>query len=71
MEHAAHEVGRTIRNTMMKISGRMPESLPLSEPIASVKKKLKGASKRFGELDGPKKKPKRAKALPPAGGDSS
>lgn len=61
LERAAHDVGRTVRQTMMTISGQRPEDLPLAEDITSVRKKLKGTSKRFRELDGPKKATKKKK----------
>lgn len=51
LEHVARHVGQTVRETMMKISGTAPEDLALAEPIQSVKKALKGASKKFGKLD--------------------
>jgi len=53
LEGAAHDVGRTVRETMIKISGKAPESLPPSEDIKSVKGKLKHARREFGKLDKP------------------
>jgi DNA-damage-inducible protein D len=55
LEKAAEDVGRTVRKTMMELSGTPPEKLPLSEPIKDVKKKLKEANKKFKQLDGKKK----------------
>lgn len=63
LEDAAEVVGKTVRKTMMQISGTAPEHLRVEAPISDVKKKIKGTSKRFKELDGSAKK-KRAKALP-------
>jgi DNA-damage-inducible protein D len=54
LEKAAEDVGRTVRKTMMELSGTPPEHLPLAEPIKDVKKKLKEANKKFKQLDGKK-----------------
>ncbi len=51
-EHAAFKVGQKVRPTMKELSGTTPEKLPLSEPIAQVKKKLKSTRKaldKFGK----------------------
>ena len=61
LERAAQDVGQTVRSTMVKLSGRTPESLPVVEDIKSVKGKLKQAQREFGKLDHP-----RRKRLPPA-----
>ncbi len=53
LEGAAHDVGHTVRETMIKISGKAPESLPPAEDIKSVKGKLKHARREFGKLDKP------------------
>jgi DNA-damage-inducible protein D len=53
LERAAHDVGHTVRETMIKISGKVPESLPAAEDIKSVKGKLKQARREFGKLDKP------------------
>lgn len=45
LEHAAFNVGKTVRQTMIATSGTPPESLPLAEDIKQVRKKIKGASK--------------------------
>lgn len=59
-EQTAHEVGRTIRNTMNKISGQVPEQLEAVEDIKKLKTGLKATS--AGLLKGKKaakKKPKK------------
>jgi DNA-damage-inducible protein D len=53
LERAAHDVGHTVRETMIKLSGKAPESLPAAEDIKSVKGKLKHARHEFGKLDKP------------------
>jgi DNA-damage-inducible protein D len=63
LENAAHAVGKTVRQTMIELSGTPPEDLPIAEPIKDVRKKLKTADKRFRELDKPKRS--KTKALPP------
>jgi DNA-damage-inducible protein D len=56
LEDAAFTVGRTVRETMISLSGLAPERLPLAEPIPAVKNKIKGTNKKFRQLDGPKRK---------------
>jgi DNA-damage-inducible protein D len=53
LEDAAHDVGQTVRRTMIEISGKTPESLPAAEDIKTVKGKLKQARREFGKLDKP------------------
>jgi DNA-damage-inducible protein D len=55
LEKTAHDVGRTVRQTMITISGTPPEHLPVAEHIKDVKKKLKDTSKKFKKLDTTKK----------------
>jgi DNA-damage-inducible protein D len=62
-ERAAEKVGKTVRETMIKISGQSPEALPLKEDIQSARKNLKQAHKGFKKLD-----QNRPKKLPPANG---
>ena len=52
LEKAAEHVGKTVRDTMISLSGTAPEHLPIAEPIKDVKKKLKDTSKKFKQLDG-------------------
>lgn len=55
LEQTATEVGRTVRKTMIEISGTAPEHLQIAEPIKDVTKKLKAANKKFIQLDGSSK----------------
>ncbi len=55
LEQTAHEVGRKVRKTMMDLSGKAPEDLPIAEHLAGVKKKLKGTNKKLKAIDKPKK----------------
>jgi DNA-damage-inducible protein D len=36
LERAAHDVGQTVRRTMIEISGKTPESLPTAEDTAGA-----------------------------------
>jgi DNA-damage-inducible protein D len=56
LEKAAMDVGRTVRGTMIQLSGKAPEELPPGEDIRQVKGKLKQTRKEFGKLDRPKRK---------------
>ena len=58
LEDVATEVGKTVRQTMINLSGTAPEHLPIAPPIQEVKKAIKGTSKKFKKLDGPSKKKK-------------
>ncbi len=60
LEKAAFEVGKTVRKTMIDLSGTPPESLPAADDIKDVKGRLKQARREFGKLDKPK-----VKRLPP------
>jgi DNA-damage-inducible protein D len=51
LETAAHEVGRTVRSTMIRTGGSRPENLPIATDIVVVKKSLKTARKEFEKLD--------------------
>ncbi len=51
LEEIAKTVGKQVRKSMIEISGQKPELIPLAEPIAESKKKLKAAGKQFRELD--------------------
>lgn len=53
-EDVATKAGKIVRDTMEKISGTRPESLPPSQDIREVQKKLKGSAREFRKLDGPK-----------------
>jgi DNA-damage-inducible protein D len=58
LESTAHDVGATVRKMVIENTGSGPERLPLAAPIKDVKKAIKGASKKFRELDGKKTKKK-------------
>ncbi len=51
LEEIAKTVGKQVRKSMIEISGQKPESIPLAEPLAESKKKLKAAGKEFRKLD--------------------
>lgn len=51
LEKAANEAGAEVRATMMRISGRKPEELPLSEDIKAVSGGMRKAHKVFRDLD--------------------
>jgi DNA-damage-inducible protein D len=51
LEVAAHAVGKSVRDTMIKTSGSRPEQLPIAEDIKVVRKSLKSAQKEFARLD--------------------
>jgi len=55
LEKAAHDVGRTVRKTMIELSGTPPESLPPADDIRDVKGNLKQARREFVRLDKPKR----------------
>jgi DNA-damage-inducible protein D len=54
LERAAEDVGREVRRTMVKISGRRPEELPPAGDIKEVHKKLKSSHREIKRLDKPK-----------------
>lgn len=54
LESAAFNVGSTVRKTMIELSGRAPEQLPIAAPIKDVKKALKTTDKKFKALDASK-----------------
>ena len=55
LELTAHQVGKMVRESMLKISGQRPENLPLSEHVNEVKKKIKSTSTTLKRLDAKKK----------------
>lgn len=61
LERAAFQVGQKVRHTMIELSGKAPEQLPVEEHIKEVKKGLKTTHKEFAKLDGKKKAPKQLK----------
>jgi DNA-damage-inducible protein D len=50
-EIVAENVGRTVRETMKKISGSTPENLPLEHDIKDTQKNLKKTQREFKKLD--------------------
>lgn len=55
LERTAEDVGREVRRTMVKISGKRPEELPPAEDIKSVHRKMQSSHREIRKLDGPKK----------------
>lgn len=51
LENAAHEVGKSVRDAMIKTSGSRPEQLPIAQDIKVVRKTLKSAQREFAKLD--------------------
>lgn len=51
LEVTAEHVGRTVRNTMIELSGTAPESLPAGEDLKLVKSDLRRASRGFTKID--------------------
>lgn len=56
-ERVARDTGKIVRDTMEKISGVRPESLPPARDIREVHKSLKGSAREFKKLDAPKSTP--------------
>ncbi len=56
LENTAEDVGKEVRNAILKIKGTEPEYLPKEENIKKVKSKLKITNKEFKKLDIKKKK---------------
>lgn len=54
LERTAEDVGREVRRTMVKISGKRPEELAPAEDIKELHKKLKTSQREIRKLDGPK-----------------
>ncbi|MEO5655634.1 MAG: BRO family protein [Nitrosospira sp.] len=52
----AQDVGREVRDVMIRSSGQLPEDLPIEENISHVKKRLKSANKEMKKIDGKPKK---------------
>ena len=64
LEQAALSVGKTVRKTMIDLSGTTPENLPIAENVTKVRRTIKDTSKKLRAIDAPKKRPKN---LPPSG----
>lgn len=56
LENTAENVGREVRDTMIRISGTPPEALPVMEDIASAKRELKQTHKKLKDAKPKKKK---------------
>ena len=56
LERAAEHVGKTVRKTMIELSGTPPEALPPARDIQEVRRALKRTGKEYAKLD--KTKPK-------------
>ena len=54
LERAAEDVGREVRRTIIKHSGKRPEDLPPAEDIKEVHKKLKSSHREIKKIDKPK-----------------
>ena len=54
LEQAAREVGREVRKTMLRVSGRSPESLLPAQDIKKVQQGLKRSQKEYRKLDAPR-----------------
>ncbi len=65
LERAAHDVGRTVRKTMIELSGTPPEKLPAAGDIREVRGNLKQTRREFVRLD------KSKKAIEPPGKSES
>jgi DNA-damage-inducible protein D len=64
LQHAkgtAHEVGREVRDIMIRSSGERPEELQLEGPITEVKKQIKATHRKMLKHDAPKKKASKKK----------
>jgi len=56
LEVVAENVGKEVRDTMIRISNVAPEDLPVSSDIMNVKKELKSKSKKIKQIDTVKRK---------------
>lgn len=63
LEATAQEVGRTVRNTMIKLSGTKPEDLPAADDIKAVRASLKQTNRTLKKVDRPALKPGRGKPI--------
>lgn len=56
LESTAYGVGKEVRETMIRISGKTPEDLPLETDIRNIKKGIKTTHKDLKKLNKPEKK---------------
>ena len=61
LENAAHQVGASVRNEMIRNSTVKPENLPLEEDLKLVRGRIANAKKGMGKLDAASKR-----ELPPS-----
>ncbi len=59
-KRTAQEVGKEVRDVMLRSSGVAPEDLQIEGHIDNVKKQIKAANRQMKKLDSPKKAPKKA-----------
>lgn len=55
LEQTAHGVGRTVRNTMIKLSNTRPEDLPAAGDIKAIKSSLKQTHRSLKKIDRPRR----------------
>jgi DNA-damage-inducible protein D len=67
LEDAAFNVGREVRNLMIRNGSSAPENLPLAEDIKEVKRKIKGTKKTLARIPGKTSRHNDQQA--PTGGD--
>lgn len=60
VEQTAFQVGRVVRDTMIKTSGTKPEDLPLEEDIHKVRSGFKKTARGLEKIDKPKRLPKKS-----------
>jgi len=58
LEQTHFDVGREVRNMVIKNTGKHPEALPQEKELLSVRKELKHGFKEMNKLDKPKRKSK-------------
>ncbi|AWI26817.1 BRO family protein [Flavobacterium pallidum] len=56
LESTHFEVGKEVRQIIIKNVGKRPENLPLEKKLGDVKKELKDGHKKMLKIDAPKKK---------------
>ncbi|MCP1998650.1 hypothetical protein [Nitrobacter winogradskyi] len=55
LERAAEQVGKTVRETMISLSGTRPEALPPAQDLKKVQTGIKRSQREYQKLDAPKK----------------
>jgi DNA-damage-inducible protein D len=64
LKFTANKVGKEVRQILTKNGGTPPESLPISEDIAKVQRRLMSANEAMTKLDGQRKSKNPALSLP-------